>query len=111
MENNDAKWINDNINDPIADEEGDFEAEVFLSTDGKHTVNVRASTKAGRKAALAWSKAVYDKLIYTYGTKQAQAKRDYETPSTPDLGKCKDCGAPNKMSTKGKPYCSAKCWL
>lgn len=28
-----------------------------------------------------------------------------------DLGNCNKCGAANKLSAKGKPYCSAKCWL
>lgn len=28
-----------------------------------------------------------------------------------DLGSCRDCGAPNKLSQQGKKYCSAKCWL
>lgn len=28
-----------------------------------------------------------------------------------DLGNCPKCGAENKLSQKGKPYCSAKCWL
>lgn len=27
------------------------------------------------------------------------------------LGVCNKCGAPNKISQKGKKYCSAKCWL
>ena len=27
-----------------------------------------------------------------------------------DLGTCKKCGAPNKLSQAGKPYCSALCW-
>lgn len=26
------------------------------------------------------------------------------------LGNCPKCGAPNKMSSKGKPYCSKVCW-
>jgi len=28
-----------------------------------------------------------------------------------DLGKCPKCGAPNKLSKAGKPYCSKTCWL
>lgn len=33
-------------------------------------------------------------------------------PHASELGVCKSCGAPNLMSkTKGKPYCSKKCWL
>jgi len=28
-----------------------------------------------------------------------------------DLGNCRICHAPNKLSMKNKVYCSAKCWL
>lgn len=90
-------------------EEGDFSGEVFLSTDGKNTVHITANTKQGRKAGLVWAKAVYEGLRGAYGTKQAQAVKEYSKEE--DLGKCKDCGAPNKRSMKGKVYCSAKCWL
>ena len=31
--------------------------------------------------------------------------------ATQELGNCKDCGSPNLLSKKGKPYCSKKCWL
>ena len=27
-----------------------------------------------------------------------------------DLGTCNKCGAPNKLSKAGKPYCSSLCW-
>ena len=27
------------------------------------------------------------------------------------LGNCPKCGAPEKMSKAGKPYCSKTCWL
>lgn len=29
---------------------------------------------------------------------------------TKDLGKCKKCGSPNKLSKQGKVYCGALCW-
>ena len=31
-------------------------------------------------------------------------------PQGSNLGVCKDCGAPRKLSQNGKPYCSALCW-
>lgn len=62
----DPDWIN-----------GEFEGEVFLSTDGKNTVHVKAKDRAGRKAALEWAKAVYEGLREIYGTKQSQAVREY----------------------------------
>ena len=89
--------------------EGEFESEVWLSTDGKHTVHVTAKDEQGRKAAGAWAVVVYDKLKERYGTKQGQAKMEYS--KDPDLGECAKCGAPNKKSVKtGRPYCSALCW-
>ena len=36
---------------------------------------------------------------------------EYERQSQSDLGNCRDCGAPNLMSQRGNPYCSAKCFL
>lgn len=54
-----------------------FKGEIFLSTDGKHTVHAISTTKKGRKAALKWSRAVYDALLSRYGTKQGQAKKEY----------------------------------
>ena len=36
---------------------------------------------------------------------------DKNTPqATTELGNCKNCGAPNKLSKAGKSYCSALCW-
>jgi len=98
----------------------DFEGEVWLSTDGKHTVRVLAKNSESRAIALNWAKEVYEKIVERYGTKQAQAVKEYAKPiSSPsmgttapqELGNCKDCGAPNKLSMKGKVYCSAKCWI
>ncbi len=101
----------------------DFEGEVWLSTDGKHTVRVLAKNTESRAAALNWAKEVYEKIVERYGTKQAQAVKEYAKdnptsfrgttapPAPQNLGNCKDCGAPNKLSMKGKVYCSAKCWI
>lgn len=89
--------------------EGDFEGELFLSTDGKNTVHVKSDTKEGRKAALLWAKEVYERLKESYGTKQELSNKVYN--HVEDLGKCPKCGADNKKSLKGKIYCGAKCWL
>lgn len=50
----------------------EFEAELWLSTDGKNTIRVMAKTSEGRKAAMTYAKAVYDRLIDRYGTKTEQ---------------------------------------
>ena len=111
MNNDEAEWIKDNVEDTIVETEGDFEGEVYLSTDGKNTVHIKSSTKDGRRAGLSWAKAVYDRLRNTYGTKQSQSVREYAKEGQPDLGRCKICNTPNILSKKGKPYCPNKCWL
>jgi hypothetical protein len=90
-------------------DKGGFEGEVWLSTDGKHTVHTKAETSDGRKNAWIWQKKVYQYLLENYGTKQAQAVKEYNKEE--DLGVCKDCGAKNLRSQKGKVYCGNKCWL
>ena len=102
------KWM-DPTNDDIKEEEGSFEGEVWLSTDAKNTVRIKATTPEGRKAGMAWAKAVYDRLLEKYGTKQSVSKKEYSDEE--DLGKCSNCSATNLRSQKGKVYCSAKCWL
>lgn len=89
-------------------ETGEFVGEIFLSTDGKNTVHIIAKTPQGRKAALVWAKAVYEGLRGSYGTKQQLNAETYNKEE--DLGKCPKCKAEMKMSSKGKPYCSALCW-
>ena len=94
MEDQDAKWIEENVNDPIQEEEGNFEGSFWMSTDGKHSVSVKATTREGRKAGLAWATAVYKKLIYTFGTKQAQAVKEYKAAENGNDVRCETCGEP-----------------
>jgi hypothetical protein len=103
--------MNDDIDDILQDDAaiGEFEGELYLSTDGKNTVHVKARTQEGRKAALKWAKLVYEGIKSTYGTKQQLNVEAYNKEE--DLGVCPKCGAPNAKSMKGKIYCSAKCWL
>ncbi len=113
MDESDPKWIEDNMNDNIQDT-GEFEGEVFMSTDGKNTVHVKATTREGRKSALIWADAVYKRLLHTYGTKQKLNTETYDKKiegETENLGNCVKCGASNKRSMKGNIYCGAKCFL
>ena len=102
---------NDDIDSVLQDEAslGEFEGELYLSTDGKNTVHVKSSTPEGRKAALKWAKLVYEGVKSNYGTKQQLNIETYNKEE--DLGKCPKCSAPNLRSMKGKIYCSKKCWL
>jgi hypothetical protein len=65
----------------ILDESDHFEIEVYLSSDGKNTVKYRVpeehSTSEVRKKALETAKKIYDAILEVYGTKQAQAVREY----------------------------------
>lgn len=63
-------WITNSIEDPITEEEGKFEGNLFLSTDSKMTVSIKADTPQGRKAGLQWAKRVYDRLLVSYGKKE-----------------------------------------
>ena len=55
----------------------EFEGELWLSSDMKNTVHVKANTREGRKIALAWAKEVYDRVIAAYGTKQKTNAETY----------------------------------
>lgn len=85
---------------------GEFEGEVWLSTDGKNTVRVLGSTKEGRAAGLLWAKEVYNRLLAVYGTKQDKVIEAAKKAS-PGLS-CEVCGAQaiEKQGTgkNGKPY-------
>jgi hypothetical protein len=88
-----------------------YSLEIYLSTDGKHTIKTTSDTVEGNKKAYEVAVTMYDQIVAKYGTKQAQAVKEYAKESgTTDLGVCAKCGAPNKLSSKGKPYCSKLCW-
>jgi hypothetical protein len=90
------------------DLEGEFCLEVFLSSDGKNTVHVKADGDH-KENAMKKAMRLFDFLREVYGTKQAQAKKEYSDEE--DLGKCVKCGAPNvRYKTSGKIGCSAYCW-
>lgn len=90
---------------------GEFEGEVWLSTDGKNTVRVLGLTKAGRAEALQWAKLVYNRLLAVYGTKQDQEIKAVEKMN-PGLT-CDTCGkqASEKqgIGKNGKPYHAIFC--
>jgi len=89
----------------------EYTLEIYLSTDGKHTVKTTSDTVEGNKKAYEVAVAMYDQIVAKYGTKQAQAVREYEKETGQELGNCPKCGAKMLMSKKGNPYCSKKCWM
>lgn len=101
---------------------------IFLSTDGKHTVQAETAQDEiiDPQEMLTNTESMYDKIVAKYGTKQAQTVKAYTPkPAFPDdtgpsavppqqvkgYGVCPKCGAPNALSARGKIYCSKKCWL
>jgi len=57
--------------------ETDYKLSLFLSSDGKHTVNVEVIKPESRREAVEKAVEVYDFIIKKYGTKQAQAVKEY----------------------------------
>ena len=60
------------------------------------------------------NKEEFDLLVKEYKG-QSEVKQPPTVTTAPQTeglkGVCKDCGAPMKISMKGNPYCSAKCWI
>ena len=54
-----------------------YTLELFISTDGKHTVHVTTDDPNSRREAVAKAMEIYDYLKARYGTKQAQAVKEY----------------------------------
>lgn len=73
-------------------QEETFDLRVFLSTDGKHTIEVSKanSTSKERKEMLAKAMDAYDFVVKRYGTKQGQAVKEYgkESKDKVDQDKC-----------------------
>ncbi|MBI3980692.1 hypothetical protein HY345_01720 [Candidatus Microgenomates bacterium] len=69
----------DEIEEYLEKENFNGELEIYLSTDGKHTVHLKTSEpdKAKRKEMIAKAMELYDFVLARYGTKQAQAVKEY----------------------------------
>lgn len=107
----DERAENENWMTSIPDSTEDFESQIFLSTDGKMTVSIKATNPEQRKAGARYAKDMYFWLKATFGSKQAFAAKEYKKADEPDYGVCPKCGGKNAKSMKGKIYCSNKCWL
>ena len=82
-----------------------FEFEMWLSTDGKHTVNVKAKTDGGRAAAVAYATARYEEVQKTYGKKGVTQTNDFAKTLSADYCTVHDCEMLTATSKKtGKPY-------
>jgi hypothetical protein len=87
MDNQDAEWINAQLDETVEEQEGEFELQMILSTDGKHTVMVKAVTKIGRKQGLEYAQRLYERVVQRYGTKQNQVIKEYKQNGLTPAGK------------------------
>lgn len=60
-----------------ASHSGNFKGEIWMSTDGKHTVHGVAETDKDRESMARWVAYTYEKIVSWKGTKQAQAVKEY----------------------------------
>lgn len=92
------------VKEILAGPEKKYRFELYLSTDGKHTVHMTAEDPEVVKEAVAKAMNMYDYVVSRYGTKQAQAVREYgngkkETVSPED---CKHINVAFKQSKTEK---------
>lgn len=99
-----------------------FEGEIFFSTDGKHTVHVKADTAEGRKAGGTWALNTYRWIVGELGTKaemwdkaingKKEEKKPFSGTTGAQGGQKNDCPhdegyevkISNSEKNKGKAY-------
>lgn len=94
----DASWMDPDIND-VSIPEGEFESELFISTDGKHTIKVKATTNEGRRSGARYAQNMYKWLVQTYGSKQSYASKEYKKADEEQKKDKKDCTHPPDATT------------
>lgn len=98
-------WLEENK------KEGDFEFECWLSTDGKHTVRIKAMTKEGRDTGLLYAKKAFDRIMTIYGTKQAQAVKEYSSKTPVKQVSAEECNHPETMKMQSKSQKNPGRWF
>ena len=102
-EDKDLEWISGKKEEPK--EEANYEFELWLSTDGKNTVKVKAFTSEGKRKALKVATDTYDYIVARYGTKPKMwgdvMKKNGE-PAKPDKSTCKHANVAYKESKTEK---------
>lgn len=80
----DQEWLEGQL-ETVAEVGGaQFDFDLYLSTDGKHSVHISAETQMGRRAGIKYAVSVYDRLIQRFGTKQSQTIKEYSKPPNGD---------------------------
>ena len=80
-----------------------YKMELWLSTDGKHTVKVDILDNEHFTEALKDAATLYDKIVEKYGTKAVKSFSKTTTPPKPG-GTCLTHHVPMKLNKNGKPY-------
>jgi hypothetical protein len=81
-----------------------YELELFLSTDGKHTVHTTIPAGADINEALRKTTFVYDQIKEKYGLQpQRTFSKPAAAPQTPGL-MCRRHNVPMRMNKNNKPY-------
>jgi len=101
----------------VFDGSGEFEGEVFLSTDGKHTVRYKANTEEGRKNGGKWAVSVYKGIVNAFGTKAQMWEKTMTNGKTEkkaeETFRCAKCGGPavyrEGKTEKGKEWRGVFC--
>ena len=102
-ETRDPEWI-DNPTEKISNEKGEYELELYLSTDGKHTVHFKVNDPKSRHEAVKKATELYDYILRRYGTKQAQAVKEYGNGHAVDPKICKHINVGfNQSKTEKNP--------
>ncbi len=81
-----------------------YQYSIFLNGSRDEQLVIRADTFE----ELVEAKKNIDKILTK---RQNTPTTSQDAPQqTEDLGTCSKCGAANKLSKNGKPYCSSLCW-
>lgn len=81
-----------------------YEFEVFLSTDGKHTVHGKVSREEDIIAMITKVGSVYDTLVTKYGLKPISSFGSAPKPPKVSAGSCAVHQQPMVLNKNGKPY-------
>jgi len=114
---NEIEEVFDKAEEVAGIKEPQFKGEIYLSTDGKHTVHIEADTKEGRKAGGLWALEAYKWIAKELGTKAEMWKEAMngkkEEPTLPKpMFKCEACAGDaieKSGETNGKKWKGVFC--
>jgi len=94
----------ESVLDGVEEDTAKYEGELWLSTDGKHSVHIKADTTAGRREGADWAMRIYKRIVANLGTKPEL----WEKAMNGNYIKCSICGKPalekSGISKTGKSW-------